>query len=182
MVNFTVEQIREIMSNSENIRNVTVISHPHHGKSTLTGFRNQKSEITISELSYPRFTDTINDEKECGITITSKGMHMFYEQVFQNTSKKYLINMINSPIKSAFTPEFTSTLRVADGALVLVDSIEGVCDQTEIFLHQALQERVKPVLMINKVDKNLFELQHDAESITCLNSNMMLSLFTRTFA
>ncbi len=186
MVNFTIEQLREIMDNQNNIRNMSVIAHVDHGKSTLTDSLIARAGIISQDnAGDARYTDGRPDEAERGITIKSTGVSLYYQYDDSDSGKyeKFLINLIDSPGHVDFSSEVTAALRVTDGALVVVDYVEGVCVQTETVLRQSLQELIKPILMINKCDRALFELKHNSETMyqnflrVIENANVIISTY-----
>eukprot|EP01114_Cavostelium_apophysatum_P003424 TRINITY_DN132_c0_g1_i1.p1 TRINITY_DN132_c0_g1~~TRINITY_DN132_c0_g1_i1.p1 ORF type:complete len:845 (+),score=289.09 TRINITY_DN132_c0_g1_i1:172-2706(+) len=190
MVHFTMDQLRVIMDHPWNIRNMSVIAHVDHGKSTLTdSLVAAAGIIAMEDAGNVRLTDTRQDEKDRGITIKSTGISLYfgmpedYILPAKAEGRDFLINLIDSPGHVDFSSEVTAALRVTDGGLVVVDVVEGVCVQTETVLRQALAERIVPVLTINKLDRGFLELQLDPESMyqnftrVIENANVLISTY-----
>ncbi|MBR3256352.1 translational GTPase TypA [Candidatus Saccharibacteria bacterium] len=134
--------------NKDLIRNVAIIAHVDHGKTTLVdGLLKQSHTFreNQAEMSQTLIMDSMDQEHERGITITAKQTCVYYEG--------YKINIIDTPGHADFSGEVERTLNMADGVLLIVDAQEGPMPQTKFVLQKALELNLKPVVIINKIDK-----------------------------
>ena len=131
---------------SNNIRNITIIAHVDHGKTTMIdNLMKQSGSFRENEVVYERLMDSGELEKERGITILAKPASINW--------KDSRVNIIDTPGHRDFAAEVERVLSMADGALLLIDSAEGVMPQTKFVLAKALKQGLKPIVVINKLDK-----------------------------
>jgi GTP-binding protein len=129
-----------------NLRNIVIIAHVDHGKTTLVDcLLRQSGQFRDSQLSGERILDTNALERERGITILSKNIALPYKGV--------KINIIDTPGHADFGGEVERVVRMADGALVLMDAAEGPMPQTRFVLSKALEFGLRPIVVINKIDR-----------------------------
>ncbi|GAB4297896.1 MAG: translational GTPase TypA [Ignavibacteriaceae bacterium] len=130
----------------KNLRNIAIIAHVDHGKTTLVDqLLKQCAVFRKNQVVRERFLDSNDLERERGITILAKNISIPY--------KDYKINIIDTPGHADFGGEVERVLKMADGVLLLVDSFEGPMPQTRFVLEKALQLHLKPVVVINKIDR-----------------------------
>ena len=157
-----IKRATEVMHNRERIRNLAIAAHIDHGKTTLSDNLIAGAGMMSEELAgKSRVLDFDDQESARGITINAASASM----VHSVNGEDHLINLIDTPGHVDFGGDVTRAMRAVDGCIILTCAVEGAMPQTETVVRQALKEKVKPVLFINKVDRLINELQVTPEDM-----------------
>ncbi|KAF1937924.1 P-loop containing nucleoside triphosphate hydrolase protein [Clathrospora elynae] len=160
------DKLVSLQQAAEGIRNICILAHVDHGKTSLTDALIATNGIISPKLAGKiRYLDSRPDEQSRGITMESSAISLHFSLLrrsapeAQPEQKEFLINLIDSPGHIDFSYEVSTASRLCDGAVVLVDAVEGVCSQTVTVLRQTWIEKLKPLLVINKMDRLITELK-----------------------
>ena len=152
------------MTATESIRNFCILAHVDHGKTTLSDSLVCSNGLFSQKLAGKlRFLDSTEEEQKRGITMQSSAISLLYRQTQHQAQSQqetaYLMNLIDSPGHIDFSSDVSTATRLCDGALILVDVLEGVCTQTHAVVYKALKERMRPCLVLNKLDRMILEMK-----------------------
>ncbi|MFX1378329.1 MAG: GTP-binding protein [Promethearchaeota archaeon] len=160
-----ITEILNLMEKTKNIINFGLVGHIDHGKTTLSDSLLSEAGFLSPDLAgEARALDFLEEEQRRGITMKSANISLYYEKSLEE-HEPFLINLVDTPGHLDFSGKVTRALRLVDGVVVVVDAVEEVITQSETVIKQALQEGVKPVLFINKVDRLIRELKLSDEQI-----------------
>ena len=178
------DHLASLHKNTANIRNFCILAHVDHGKTTLSDSLICSNGVISSRLAGKlRFLDSTEDEQSRGITMHSSAISLLFQpedrkaalaaaqpdgadNVAQNVpvvptsaAEEYLINLVDSPGHIDFSSDVSTATRLCDGALIVVDVLEGMCTQTHAVLFKALKDRMRPCLILNKIDRLALEMK-----------------------
>jgi elongation factor 2 len=150
------EEIIKLMSNKRNVRNIGTLAHVDHGKTTLSDSLLAGAGLISPKIAAQALAlDYVEIEQLRQMTVKAANVSLLHER----NNESYVINLVDTPGHVDFTGHVTRSLRVMDGGITVVDSVEGLMTQTETVLRQGMEEKVRPILYINKIDRLIKELR-----------------------
>ncbi|XP_014600269.1 PREDICTED: elongation factor Tu GTP-binding domain-containing protein 1 [Polistes canadensis] len=150
------EKLCELQRDPAHIRNICILAHVDHGKTTLADSLVASNGIISNKLAGKlRYLDSRPDEQLRGITMKSSSISLYH--VYNNT--EFMINIIDSPGHVDFASEVSTAVRLCDGAFIIIDVVEGICPQTRSALSISYIEGLKPILILNKIDRLITEIK-----------------------
>ncbi|XP_047344705.1 elongation factor-like GTPase 1 [Vespa velutina] len=150
------EKLCELQQDPNRIRNICILAHVDHGKTTLADSLVASNGIISNKLAGKlRYLDSRPDEQLRGITMKSSSISLYH--VYNTT--EFVINLIDSPGHVDFASEVSTAVRLCDGAVIVVDVVEGICPQTRSALSISYVEGLKPLLILNKIDRLITEIK-----------------------
>ena len=161
----TADLVR-LQRDTARIRNLCVLAHIDHGKTTLTDSLISSNGIISPRLAGNlRYLDSTEDEQQRGITMQSSAISLLFKiddkcsNADMISENEFLINLVDSPGHIDFSSDVSTATRLCDGALIVIDVLEGICTQTNAVIYKALKEGLTPCLVLNKIDRLCLELQ-----------------------
>lgn len=162
-------QIASLQIEQRNIRNFCILAHVDHGKTTLSDSLVSSNGIISAKLAGKlRYLDSTEEEQKRGITMHSSAISLLFRNeekggvesgAEQPKAEEFLINLIDSPGHIDFSSDVSTATRLCDGALLVVDVLEGICTQTHAVVYKALKERMRPCLVLNKIDRLFIDMK-----------------------